>query len=157
MAKELSIFVGFRHEEKVIGSTWRPYEHEYRERRAKVLEMVEHSNIQLARDIYDHIEWKPFDGRIQIGDGINLIDLFKRGVDGYVKNTKEILKYLCKGYPHRVKTEMAEKVQYRDGKTVILLKESTRIFTKGEYDKAFIFDLDANRVETIENRPIPVS
>ncbi|QSO48355.1 hypothetical protein [Alicyclobacillus mengziensis] len=157
MAKELSIFVGFRHEGKVIGSTWRPYEHEYPERRAKVLEMVEHSNIQLARDIYNHIEWKPFDGRIQIGDGIHLIDLFKRGVDGYVKNTREILKFLCKKHPRRIEAEMAEKVQYLDGKVMIPLKESTHIFNNGEFDKAFIFDLDASRVEVIENRPIPVS
>jgi len=121
------------------------------------LDMVERSDISLARDISQHSESKPFSGGIVIGDRIHLIDLFKRGVEGYVGNTRETLQFLCKSYHHRVKTELAERVQYRNGKTMILLEESTQIFDNGDYDRAFIFNLDANRVEVFEKRPIPVS
>lgn len=157
LTKEISIFIGFRHEGTVIGCTWKPYENEYPERRSKVLDMIEHADIHYARDIYDHIEWTPFSGTIEIGDGIFLIDLFKRGVDGYVRSQREILKFLYKKRPHRVQERLAERVKYRDGKTMILLEESAQIFNDGEFDKAFIFDLDTNCVEVIENRPIPVS
>ncbi|WP_067625462.1 hypothetical protein [Alicyclobacillus acidiphilus] len=157
LSKLLSIFVGFRHDEKVIGSTWKPYEHEFPERRAKVLEMVEKVDVHFAREIYDHIEWTPFTGEIRVGDAIHLINLFKRGIEGYAENQREILKFLNKNYPHKVEEDLAERVQYRDGKTMILIEASTHIFNDGEFDIAFIFDLDANRVETITNRPIPIS
>lgn len=157
MSKLLSIFVGFRYEGKVTGCTWKPYEHEFPERRAKVIELVGEIDIHFARDIYDHIIWTPFTGKIEIGDAVHLINLFKRGVEGYAENQRRILTFFNKKYPHKIEEELAERVQYQDGKTMILLEESTQIFDDGEFDIAFIFDLDANRVETLTNRPIPVS
>lgn len=153
---DTAIFVGFRHEETIKGCTWHTNMKEYTPRKQKVLDMIQSKNIDYARGIFAHIEWKPFEKMIGDGDGIYLINLFKRGVDGYEENTRRVLKFLYQDVRRNrdlINAEVANRVSKRDGQTIAFLSDSAPHYHDGKFDIAFIFDLDAGKVEVIQRQP----
>ncbi|WP_284227808.1 hypothetical protein [Alicyclobacillus hesperidum] len=121
--------------------------------------MIRSKDIDYAADIFAHIGWTPFEEMIGDGDGIFLINLFKRGVDGYEENIRRVLQFLYQDTRRNSKlinAEVARRVRKRDGQTIALLSDSAPHYHEGKFDIAFIFDLDAGKLETVQKRPVSI-
>ncbi|GLV14709.1 hypothetical protein Heshes_23930 [Alicyclobacillus hesperidum] len=156
---DTAIFVGFRHEGTIKGFTWHTNMEDYTPRKKKVLDMIRSKDIDYAADIFAHIGWTPFEEMIGDGDGIFLINLFKRGVDGYEENIRRVLQFLYQDTRRNSKlinAEVARRVRKRDGQTIALLSDSAPHYHEGKFDIAFIFDLDAGKLETVQKRPVSI-
>ncbi|GLG01220.1 hypothetical protein Alches_12590 [Alicyclobacillus hesperidum subsp. aegles] len=153
---DTAIFVGFQHEGTIKGCTWHTNMEEYTPRKEKVLDMIRSKDIDYAADIFAHIEWTTFEEMIGDGDGIYLINLFKRGVDGYEENIRRVLKFLYQDVRRNnnlINSQVSKLISKRDGQTMALLSDSAAHYHEGKFDIAFIFDLDAGKVEVIQKQP----
>src|SRR5579875_451037 len=124
---DTAIFVGFRHEGTIKGCTWHTNMEECTPRKEKVLDMIRSKDIDYAADIFAHIEWTPFEEMIGDGDGIYLINLFKRGVDGYEENIRRVLKFLYQDVRRNnnlINSQVSKLISKRDGQTMALLSDS---------------------------------
>ena len=69
------LFGRFKDEGTIRGCSWRTKINQYTERKEKVLDMLQTTSIDHAKDMFEHIEWNLSDLRPRDTDRIHLINL----------------------------------------------------------------------------------
>ncbi|WDL98870.1 hypothetical protein [Alicyclobacillus sp. ALC3] len=152
-----TIFVGFRHQGMIKGCTWqRTLKQDTVGNR--VLDILGAVDVDYAKEIFECIEWNPRGESHREKDGTYLVKLLELGIEEYEETLRRTLKFLYRNIKGSdIKRDLARYLRKRNGKTMARLVASSLDFQQNRFSTAFIFDLDANQVEVIENRRISVS